>query len=374
MDKHYINYFTPLVQAFVRDVEMLPHPDVERMPEPHLPLYGKSYHTSALRLVIIGQDTLGWGDLKEFISAEKATPGCKLYEGLSEFRDYSLFQRSKATASPQRFLGFLMMFLAALHGQENWGLMKEGKMREILDSAAWAECNAVEFHESSAAGLEVAAEYWEAIRRAGERFNRFRHIVATLEPHAALILFRGFNPNLYFEGYRYEIVSQVGRLTHYRLPEVEVDVYHAPHPGSMNRIEGIDHFVSQIKDLFFRHNTVPFPKFLVGQEEGKAVMKHLLSRAPACVFELDKYEFVAWVADELKKRDTFMSVPTLIDLLNTQGYKTNYGAPFSGGRGSYRLVSGTYHRMVAANEPGRAHNVAIGFRRPNFEYAYDTER
>lgn len=375
-EQRYVNYFIPLIQDFVRDVEMLRHPEIKRMPEPHLPLFGKSYEKSALRLVIVGQDTLSWGDLREFIAAEKATPGCKLHEGLAEFRDYSLFEPSKATATSQRFFGFMMMMVAALHGQENWCMMKQGKMREILASLAWAEANAVTLYESSAAGLGVPKEYWAAVRQAGERFNRFGHIVETLKPHAALILYRGLNPTSYFDGYRWEVVSRVGRLTHFRLPQIEVDVFHAPHPGSMNRIEGIDHFRTQIRELFFRHKkTVQFPEFLTGQVEGRAVMEYLQKNAPAICPDFDKYEFVSWVADELKKRDTFMSVPSLMDLVNAKGGTTNYGEPFSGGRGSYRLVSGTYWRMmngVPAN-PDRAHNVAVAFRRPNFEYAYNTD-
>lgn len=122
-------------------------------------------------------------------------------------------------------------------------------------------------------------------------------------------------------------------MTHYHLPEIGVDIYHAPHPGSMNRIEGIDRFVNQIRELFFRHtNTVPFPKFLTGQDEGREVRKFLQSHAPAICPGFDKYEFVAWVANELRKRDTFMSVPTLIDMVNAKGGTTNYGKPFSGGR------------------------------------------
>jgi hypothetical protein len=371
LEQRYIDYFIPLIQDFVRDVQPLPHPDIEGMPEPFLPLFGKNYETSALRLVIVGQDTLGWGDLREFIAAEKATPGCKLHEGLAEFRDHPFTQWGPTR---QRFWGFTMMLLAALHGQADWEMMKQGQMREILDSFAWAEGNAIELYGSSAAGLGVPQDYWDAVRRAGERFNRFRHIVETLKPHAALILYRGLNPATYFEGYDLQVVSREGRLTHYRLPEIGMDVYHAPHPGSMNRIEGTDHFLTQIRELFFRHKiTVPFPGFLAGQDEGREVMEYLQNKAPTICPDCDKFEFVAWVAEELAKRKTFMSVPTLMNLVNAKGGTTNYDDTFSGGRGSYRLVSGTYHRMMAAERPDRAHNVAVAFRRPNFEYAYDED-
>jgi len=69
-------------------------------------------------------------------------------------------------------------------------------------------------------------------------------------------------------------------------------------------------------------------------------------------------------------------VPTLIGLVNAHGYETNYGTKYSGGRGSYNLVSGTYYRMKSLGPPDgdlKAHNVAVAFRKPNFEYAYSAD-
>lgn len=250
-------------------------------------------------------------------------------------------------------------------------------MGEILDSFAWAEGNAVELYNSSAAQLGVPFQYWEAVRRAGARFNRFQHIMETLRPHAALILCRGINPTTYFEGYRYEVASKDDRLTHFRLPEIDVDIFHAPHPGSMNRIEGTEHFRKKLNELFARHRIVtPFPQFLSGQAEAQDVMDYLSTRAPARGPDFDKYSFVSWVAEELTKRGSFMSLPELIPLVNTHGYRTDRGDEFSPGRGIYNLVSGTYHRlktMGSAEGATKAHNVAVAFRKPNFEYAYNTD-
>lgn len=371
IEKRYLEYYTPLVQNFVRDVEALDHPDIKGMPELFLPLFGKSYEKSPLRVAIIGQDTLWWGDMREYIAAEKADPGSKLRERMNYFTEHPFTDWG---STRQSFWGFTMMLLAALHGQENWGTMKQGAMAEILDSFAWGNGNAVELYTSTASKKSVPANYWYDVRRAGEHLNRFRHIHETLRPNVVVVMYRGIHLPTYFDGYRLEEVSRDGRLTHYRLPEIGVDVFHVPHPGSMNRIEGTDVFRDRLKELFLDHGlTTVFPQFLTGQKEGTKVMEYLQSNAPDVSQDFSKYEFVAWVADELKKRDTFMSVPKLMDLVNAKGGKTNYGEPFSGGRGSYRLVSGTYHRMMAAKRPDRAHNVAVAFRRPNFEYAYKTE-
>lgn len=370
-DQTYLDYYIPLIQDFVREVEPLAHPDIKLMPQPFFPLFGKNYETSAMKLMIVGQDTAWWGDLLEFIATEKANPGENLTATLNTFRSHKF---TSWGGPRQSFWGFAMMLLAALHGQDNWGAMKQGKMTEILDSFAWGNGNAVELYSSTPAKIDVPRAYWDAIRRAGERFNRFRHIHETLRPDVVVVMYRGINIPTYFEGFRTEMVSRDGRLTHYRLPDVNVDVFHVPHPGSMNRIEGTDYFRDKLKELFVQHGVSSvFDNFVSGQEEGRKAMAYLHTKAPAITRSFDKYQFVAWVAEELAKQDAFMSVPALMDLVNAKGGMTNYGTPFSGGRGSYRLVSGTYHRLVAAENPAGAHNVAVAFRRPNFEYAYETD-
>lgn len=371
LENRYADYFTPLIQEFLRDVEPLPHPDIKLMPAPFFPLFGKSYETSALKLMVMGQDTAWWGDILEFIAKEKAHPGCKLADALRSFHSHEF---TSWGGPRQSFWGFAMMFLAALHGQDNWGAMKQGKMTEILDSFAWGNGNAVELYSSTPQKIGVPPAYWDSVRRAGERLNRFRHIHETLRPDVVLVMYRGINIETYFEGFRTEMISRDGRLTHYRLPDVGVDVFHVPHPGSMNRIEGTDYFRDKLKELFVQHgfNSV-FKSFVSGQEEGKKAMEYLHAKSPAIAGDFDKYQFVSWVAEELTKRDAFMSVPALVDLVNAKGGQTNYGTPFSGGRGSYRLVSGTYHRLNEAGKQREAHNVAVAFRRPNYEYAYDED-
>lgn len=363
--------FTPLVQEFVREVDLLPHINTKGMPQPLLPLFGSGYERSALKLVIVGQDTKKWGDLNDFIAAEKKKPGSTLRADLDEFRGRGFV---KWGPRRQNFWGFVMMTLAALYGHADWGVMKHGKLTEILNSFGWAETNAVELYGSTARGLGVPENYWSEVRKAADNFNRIRHIIETLRPNAVLILNKGLNMQPYFEGYRLETIEKVGRMTHYRLPEVGVEVFHGPHPGSMNRIEGTGFFLDEIMKLLAdRKLTAKFPLFTDGRDQVADTTDYLLKNAPPLSPSFDKYDFVAWVAEELAKREVFMSVPTLVDLLNNPGGKTNYGKAFEGGRGSYRLVSGTYYRLERAGKNDAAKVVAQAFRKPNFEYAYSLE-
>jgi hypothetical protein len=363
-----LSHYAPLLKDFCEEIRGLDHPDIERMPEPFLPAFGAAYEKSAIRSIVIGQDTAGWGDLRHFLDDPRSTSGGRLDDHLDEFQDHDF---TGWGSTRYTFWGFVMMLLASLHGQDNWGAMKQGAMTEILDSFAWGNGNAIELHSSTnKRKLNIPWEYWEQVRKAGERFNRFSHIVETLRPHVAVILWKGMNPRTYFEGLEYECVSEGDGVTHYRILPGAIDVLHCPHPNNMKFTEGAEHFQGKIRELFEQRGMLAvFPEFLAGQAEGLAVMNFLLEHAPLHQ-EADKFEFVAWVADELKKRGTFMSVPALCDLLNSRGYTTNYGNEYSAGRGSYRLISASYHRQAGAGSADRAHNVAVAFRRPNFDYAY----
>jgi len=370
LTERYIDYYTPYIQTFIREVESLPIPNIADMPEPFLPLFGKDYEKSALRLIFIGQDTRWWWDLRKFMDAEKACPGSKLRERLDQFQNRPFIEWGKTRNT---FWGFAMMMIAALHGKKDWGLMKAGAMVEILNSIAWGNANAIEFFTSSARRIGVPEDFWDAVRSAGEPLNQFQHIMKTLKPRVAIILWKGLNIAKYFRPYQLEQVLQKDEITHYRLPEIDVHVFHVPHPVNMKFNQGADHFCIGLTKLLIGHElTLQFPQFLAGQADAQKVMEYLHRNGPpqsAC----DKFDFVAWVAAELKKRDTFMSVPALCELLNRKGYKTNYGSSYDAGRGSYRLVRSAYHRMTKKGEPESAKNIAMAFRRPNFTYAYPTD-
>jgi hypothetical protein len=367
LTERYLTHYAPLVTEFVREVETLSHPHIDGMPEPFFPAFGSGYERSALRLIIIGQDTRGWGDLRKAIPALKVNPKAKLKGWLDEFSS----SPARWGGPRNQFGGFAMMFLATLYGQKDWSVLRQGGLDELVSSFAWGNVNAVELYGSSPSKKSIPREYWETVRKAGARFDRFSHLVETLQPQAAIVLCRGMNPAIYFDGYAYDLVSEEGRLKHYRLPEIGVDVFHAPHPQSMGFNEGADHFCGKLKELFLRHGIIKrFPEFLSQRSEIDESLRFLRRSAPPSGSNFDKYDFVEWVAVELRKQGTFMSVPTLVSLVNERGYRTDYGTEFSGGRGSYKLVSGTYHRFTAAGHADRARNVAVAFRKPNFEYAY----
>jgi hypothetical protein len=118
LTERYLEFYTPLVQEFIQKVESLPIPEIKDMPEPFLPLFGKDYEQSALRIIFIGQDTRWWWDLRKFTDAEKTCPGSKLRERLDQFRTRPFTEWGKTRNT---FWGFVMMTIAALHGKKGLG-------------------------------------------------------------------------------------------------------------------------------------------------------------------------------------------------------------------------------------------------------------
>jgi hypothetical protein len=269
------------------------------------------------------------------------------------------------------------MFYAALHGRADWGTMKHGAMTEILDSIAWGNLNAVELHKSTVAQLGVSWGDWEKVRGAGAHLDRFHHIVATVRPEIAVITCRGMDPKIYFEGLRFDPPVTEAGVSYYRLPEEKIDVFHCPHPGNMKYNQGADYFCTILRERMTTSGMlVQFPEFMRSDDDSQHTVSYLLKKAPEPGEDFDKYEFVSWVAEELTKRGTFMAVPILIELVNKRGYTTNAGTPFLVSRGQYKLVSGAYHRqknLGTSEGKSKADNIAVAFRRPNFEYAYDTD-
>lgn len=85
----------------------------------------------------------------------------------------------------------------------------------------------------------------------------------------------------------------------------------------------------------------------------------------------DKFDFIEYVAEILFKRDIYMFVPELVKLMNELGYRTDYDSEYVGERGSYRLISASYHRMLEKHGEYFANKLAGVFRKPDNSYAYE---
>ena len=371
MKDAYLEYYTPLVNQFCKEMSSQQLDGLDHMPQPFLPLFGKDYERSSLRLLIMGQDTKGWGDCRRFMEKELENPGSEIEAIFREIEDQNFKNWGRNTHS---FWGFVMALLAGIHGMPNWNVLKWGQGADVLRSFAWANANAVELWPSLRKHTSgVPQNTWVAARKAGAHFNRLTHILTVLKPRVILITCSSINKEELFAGVSWvQVDTDVSGVTHYRVDEYDVDIFHTYHPNYMRNVGGPWSFLNKTMQLLAESGLAPdVPAFVTTDEAGDTVVEHLLSgHRHNDLGREDKYKFVEWVSRELSKHKAFMSVPALADLLNRAGYRTNYGSLYSGKRGSYRLVRGAYWRAKQRGDDHAAQTVAETFRKPNFTYAY----
>ncbi len=86
---------------------------------------------------------------------------------------------------------------------------------------------------------------------------------------------------------------------------------------------------------------------------------------------MDKKEFIKRLGSFLVSTEATMTGKTLADLLNWNGFKTNYDTEFVGVRGTYKLIRATYDWLVKIGDQESADKVAEAFKKPDGTYAYD---
>jgi hypothetical protein len=89
---------------------------------------------------------------------------------------------------------------------------------------------------------------------------------------------------------------------------------------------------------------------------------------------MDKKEFIRRLANSLVANSKTITGIELANHLNLNNYKTNTGSLYEGKRGTYRLVTATYDWLDAFGLQNEANNVALAFKKPNGEYAYNKKR
>ena len=87
---------------------------------------------------------------------------------------------------------------------------------------------------------------------------------------------------------------------------------------------------------------------------------------------LDKLESTVKMARHLANNDEHMSAGELADHLNRNGYKTNSGKEYKGGRGTSRMISSIYDRLKEEGRDEDAKNVALSYTNKNDKHSWGT--
>jgi len=371
MKQPYLKYYEPLVQEFCQEIAEQNLPGLEHMPQPFLPLFGKGYANSALKILIMGQDTKGWGKCSHYVESELKEPTREIASIFGEIEGLNFRGWGESTNS---FWGFAMALLAGIHGIPDWRTMKWGEHTEVLSSFAWANCNTVELWPSLRKHTDkVPKDTWSAVRRAGEHLHPLRHTLETTRPDVILLTCWSNVPANFYEGLEVEELPDFDSyLKHFQIEGYGTHILQTCHPGWMRNVGGPWGFLNNIRSRLKNMGLAPeFPEFTQSSDAlGNEIIEALVTAYRRNNVEKDKYQFVEWVAGELYKHQAFMAVPALANMLNRLGFRTNYKTEYVGARGSYRVVRGAYWRAQGRNAPELAHQIAVSFRKPDFTYPF----
>lgn len=176
--------YRPAIENFVNDIEGL---DASGIPEPHLPYWGPLYEAAPLRVGVIGRDTRGWGDMTEFIECVRADSQAALARHRDELDGLAFTGWTNNFG--KTFWDTTMKILAAMHGVNDWKLLKKRQDTTPLRSFFWANVNTIERFEVCPRDNGVPWETWRKVKDSSEKhLDSFQGILDVFRPHIVFLM------------------------------------------------------------------------------------------------------------------------------------------------------------------------------------------
>ncbi len=366
IDEDFFSKYTPLVTHFCAQFRVPLSEHLGNTPQPFFPSFGTRYADAPLRVAFVGMETRGWGNAKEFIEKAHIDARAVLRADLEYFRGLDFCDWTNNFG--YTFFDFVLFFLSRIHKLPDFKVLKRRLNKNILQSFAWGNCNAIERYEVTSKKKGVPYDVWKAVKDASVPIDQAKFIIEAFSPDVLIILWKRMSPAAYFEGMDYVHVSSEGDVDHFTLKAGKVHVFRIPHPQNMRWGRGREYFADRLAAQFAQHGfSVEFPTVLQASVNSERFIRSLVHAIPAGT---SKFECVEWLANRLGEKENLMTIPALTCILNELGYRTNYGSNYVGGRGTYRLVKSVYDRCCSRGDNATARRIAEAFVRPNGEYAY----
>ena len=253
LEARFSTAYLPLLTKFIADVKDL---DLEKMPEPHLPVYGRKYEDASPKILFMGWETRGAKGLKEFAETVRTNPRRSLFGWEDDF-DELAFVYWRANFS-RDFWSFNLRFLAKLHAIADWkDLYKDPfKYEDILSSFAWANAESIERYHVTAQSNNVKLEDWQKVKEASKIFDDAKLIFSTLEPNVVILMHWAADEQALLKGLEIESVSKIhpDYLWHYKIKSPDLHLYWTKHPVRLH-YEGID-YDSLIEEIVLHLKTI----------------------------------------------------------------------------------------------------------------------
>ena len=237
INKKYKQVYKKLAAEFSHDLDKDHYLNIT---EPFFPLFGNLYSKSKTKILIMGIETKGWGNMNNFICQSKYQPEKSIFRHLNSFRNLDFLKWGNNFG--RSFWDFNFKFLANFHELTEWKHVKAGINKEVAQSFAWGNCNSLEHFNVTARQKNAKYEDWKLLKERSKRIDNFKYPLETLKPNLVLILNWKVSDNWIMENDENSTKEKIDiYIVYYYLPRFKSHVIKTAHPTYLsNNKKGVD--------------------------------------------------------------------------------------------------------------------------------------
>ena len=369
LNERRIAEYEDLIRQFIDKIKDL---DLTGIPEPHLPVVGETYVRSRYKIAFCGMETLGWGNIEDFVKREPCD-SVTASDYVIDTLEYLGYPKNYHAT----FWGFVLKFLSKFYNMP-FEQLTSGEAKDVLKSFVWMNANSIERYSTSAEKDGADQGSWQKVKEASLPFDNLNHMLRVASPKVVFILSSSVRENYYLDlnsmGLQVDNSKDYLRITNEGLNyqyfyrrDTETHIFYLPHPTYVGAYSGrsIDEYVdSVIADLknygvwerFPEENT---PLFDNGDDVDMDSMDF-------------KRMFIADLAKTLVRNNCVMSGQELQHILRRNNIHTSYGCEYGtdGGRGIHKTISTVWTYYHDAGDYQTAYFIARAFVKQDGSYAY----
>lgn len=242
----FIDTYKPLATDFVNNIRAVQY---DKIPEPFLPVYGQLYDTAETRIMFVGMETRGYGNITDFVNHVDGNPEEAIFSVFEEFDELEFCNWGNNFGSS--FWDFNFKFLTNFYNIDDWKKLKRGEAENILKSFAWGNTNAIERYHITAEKKGVDFESWLKVKNASTCFDSGKYLLNVLRPQIMVILSWDTPEEWLSNGLsdtvtRYEIDDH---FWYYFLPTTQTHVLWTAHPTWLAKNRDFDDYIKYLVDF-----------------------------------------------------------------------------------------------------------------------------
>lgn len=226
-----VSTYTPKIREFIKEIQNV---KLENLPEPFLPIHGKTYGKGMPKIIFCGWETRNYRNLKQWVADANNDIENVIYWN-EEFLEQEFLKWR--TNFGTDFWSFNLKILAALNNIEDWRELyrEEAIHNEILSSFVWANIDSIERFQVTAEKLGCNYEDWVKVKNASKRFDNFESLIEIYEPDIIFIEHWDADEAMLHVNIKYEKEEILNEnLWYYQTLNKKTEIFWLPHPRGHN--------------------------------------------------------------------------------------------------------------------------------------------